>query len=265
MKGKFRQIEEQIQHFVEKQALRILGIPDVESELSQRLVQAMQDEAHVNDDGKLIAPNIYTLNIHPKYAVDMQSNQELLDKLALHLTETGRSSDVHFDATVTINIFPDEHVAPGEFEVHAMWKRPSTGLTESTRIELDDPGSQAIPANAFLIIDGADIYNLDKEVVNIGRKLDNDLVLDDPRVSRKHGQLRAIKGRYTLFDLDSSGGSFVNGERTRQAILHPGDVISLAGIPLVYGEDAVLSLEETKELQPINKEDFTKNSSPDGQ
>lgn len=262
MKGKFQQLEQQIQHFVEKQALRILGIPDVESELSQRLVQAMQAEVHTDNDGKLIAPNIFTLNINPKFATDLQTNQDLLDTLALHVAEVGKETGVNFDAAVNINIFPDENVAAGDFKVHAMWKPLSNGFTESTRIELDTD-TPSIPANAFLIIDGADVYNLEKEVVNIGRKLDNDLVLDDPRVSRKHSQLRAIKGHYTLFDLDSSGGSFVNGERTRQMVLRPGDVISLAGIPLVYGEDAVLSLEETRELQPINKEDFTKNSSSD--
>lgn len=263
MKEKFQQFEEQIQHFVEKQALRILGIPDVESELSQRLVQAMQAEVHTDESGQMIAPNIFTLNINPKFAVDMQANQELLDKLALHLIEAGKQTEVSFNAAVNIGIFPDDSISPGEFEVHAMWKLPSSGMTESTKIELEDAGTASIPANAFLIVDGADVYSLDKEVVNIGRKLDNDLVIDDPRVSRKHSQLRAIKGHYTLFDLDSSGGSFVNGERTRQAVLRPGDVISLAGIPLVYGEDAVISLEETRELQPINKEDYTKNSSPD--
>ena len=200
MKDKFRQFEEKIQRFVEKQALRALGIPGCgEMNYLQRLVQAMQDEAHVNDkQGQTDRPQHLHAEHPPQVCnVDMQSNQELLDKLAA-APDGSRSvnSIVHFDATVTINIFPDENVAPGEFEVHAMWKRPSTGSDRKHPHRTGrTPAAQAIPvSNAFLIIDGADIYNLDKEVVNIGRKLDNDLVLDDPRVSRKHGQLRAIKG-----------------------------------------------------------------------
>ncbi|MGD8457618.1 MAG: FHA domain-containing protein, partial [Anaerolineales bacterium] len=79
--------------------------------------------------------------------------------------------------------------------------------------------------------------------------LDNHLVIDDPRVSRTHGQLRAVKGRYMLFDLKSSGGTYVNGERINQVVLHPGDVISLAGVPIVYGQDAIRSISETQEYQ----------------
>jgi pSer/pThr/pTyr-binding forkhead associated (FHA) protein len=74
-------------------------------------------------------------------------------------------------------------------------------------------------------------------VINIGRRVDNDLVIDDERISRVHAQLRAIKGRYVLFDLDSRGGTFVNDQRIHQSVLYPGDVISLAGVPLVFGQE----------------------------
>jgi pSer/pThr/pTyr-binding forkhead associated (FHA) protein len=98
--------------------------------------------------------------------------------------------------------------------------------------------SESIPANAFLILDGAQVYPLTQGVVNIGRRPDNHLVFEDGRVSRVHAQLRAIKGHFVIFDLDSSGGTFVNGSRTGQATLFPGDVISLAGVNLVYGQEA---------------------------
>jgi pSer/pThr/pTyr-binding forkhead associated (FHA) protein len=94
-----------------------------------------------------------------------------------------------------------------------------------------------IPANAFLIVNGTDVYQLKQTVVNIGRHLDNDVVLDDPRVSRRHAQLRAVRGRYIIFDLDSTGGTYVNDRRVAQSVLHPQDVISLAGIPLVYAQE----------------------------
>jgi pSer/pThr/pTyr-binding forkhead associated (FHA) protein len=74
-------------------------------------------------------------------------------------------------------------------------------------------------------------------VVNIGRRPDNHIVLEDNRVSRIHAQLRAIKKRYVIFDLNSTGGTFVNNSRIGQAILAPGDVISLAGFPLLFGQE----------------------------
>ncbi|MBK6645463.1 MAG: FHA domain-containing protein [Anaerolineales bacterium] len=47
----------------------------------------------------------------------------------------------------------------------------------------------------------------------------------------------AIKGRFVVFDLNSTGGTFVNGQRTSQSVLYPGDVISLAGVALIFGQD----------------------------
>jgi pSer/pThr/pTyr-binding forkhead associated (FHA) protein len=101
----------------------------------------------------------------------------------------------------------------------------------------DPDEGNGIPENAFLIVEGVKVHPLNESVVNIGRRLENQLVIDDPRVSRNHAQLRAIKGRFVLFDLNSTGGTFVNGQRTSQTVLYPGDVISLAGVALIFGQD----------------------------
>jgi pSer/pThr/pTyr-binding forkhead associated (FHA) protein len=94
-----------------------------------------------------------------------------------------------------------------------------------------------IPLNAFFVIEGGKYYPLVKEVINIGRRLENDLVVDDPRVSRNHAQLQAIEGHYVLFDLSSTGGTFVNGNRITQTIIYPNDAISLGGAILTYYQD----------------------------
>jgi pSer/pThr/pTyr-binding forkhead associated (FHA) protein len=49
--------------------------------------------------------------------------------------------------------------------------------------------------------------------------------------------LRIVRERFVLFDLNSSGGTFVNGQRAEQSVLYPGDVISLAGVTLIFGQD----------------------------
>jgi pSer/pThr/pTyr-binding forkhead associated (FHA) protein len=94
-----------------------------------------------------------------------------------------------------------------------------------------------IPPNAFFVIDGVKFYPLVKAVINIGRRLENDLVIDDPRVSRSHAQLRAIEGHYVLFDLSSTGGTFVNGSRVSETIIYPNDAISLGGVTLNFHQD----------------------------
>jgi len=77
------------------------------------------------------------------------------------------------------------------------------------------------------------------------------LIIDDPRISRSHAQLRTINGRYTVFDLNSTGGTFVNGQRTNQSVLYPGDVISLAGVALIFGQDGPPPRPDLKETAPL--------------
>lgn len=113
---------------------------------------------------------------------------------------------------------------------------------------LPAPATQPIPVGAFLVVDGVRLFPLEQAMISIGRALDNDLILDDQRVSRYHAQLRAAAGRFMIFDLDSTGGTSLNGHPVAHHPLAPGDVISLAGVPLVYGQESVDGLDHTQEL-----------------
>ena len=97
-----------------------------------------------------------------------------------------------------------------------------------------------IPENAFLVIRGTKSVPLTLNIIKIGRHHDNTIVIDDPRISRHHVELRAINGHFDIFDLKSTGGTFVNGMRTDQAILYHGDRISLAGVELLFTQSAPL-------------------------
>ena len=116
---------------------------------------------------------------------------------------------------------------------------------------ISDGESGPIPEDAYVVIDGVKVIPLTQAVVSIGRRVENTIVLDDPRISRNHLQLRAIKGRYVLYDMDSSGGTFVNGVRVSQSLLYPGDVISLAGVNLVYGQKNPPPRPDLKETAPL--------------
>jgi len=83
------------------------------------------------------------------------------------------------------------------------------------------------------------------------RREDNQIVIDDPRVSRTHAQLRAVRGQYVLFDLSFYRWNYINGTRISQQGLKPGDVISLAGVPLIYGEEPTYYEEANPAKQPL--------------
>ena len=75
-------------------------------------------------------------------------------------------------------------------------------------------------------------------MINIGRSLENHLVIDDPSVSRAHAQLIAIKNHFMVFDQNSTGGTFVNGKRISRTVLNSGDIVSLAAVSMLYVEDS---------------------------
>jgi pSer/pThr/pTyr-binding forkhead associated (FHA) protein len=89
---------------------------------------------------------------------------------------------------------------------------------------------------SFLIVDGSRVVPIDKPVINIGRKADNHIVIDNEHISRYHAQIRRIKDRFVILDLNSTVGTSVNGERIEQVFLNPGDVISLGGVPVIFGQ-----------------------------
>jgi pSer/pThr/pTyr-binding forkhead associated (FHA) protein len=89
----------------------------------------------------------------------------------------------------------------------------------------------------YLILEDESLFELISPVTNIGRNSTNHLILNDLRVSRTHAQIRSVGDDYIIFDIGSSGGTYINGERISQRKLKPGDVISLAGIKLIFSEE----------------------------
>jgi hypothetical protein len=81
------------------------------------------------------------------------------------------------------------------------------------------------------------VYELDKDVMTIGRDINNDITINDPEISRRHCRFTRGGGGYTLEDLVSTNGTFVNNQRLSGARpLSSGDIISL-------GETVVLAYE----------------------
>ena len=69
---------------------------------------------------------------------------------------------------------------------------------------------------------------LTQRLTLIGRELDNDIVLDDERISRRHAELRWERGRVELADYGSMNGTLVNQQAARGRVpLRDGDVIAL--------------------------------------
>lgn len=103
-------------------------------------------------------------------------------------------------------------------------------------IKMDSPLEAIKATDAFLILQGREHIPLDRPVIRIGRRMDNDIILDMPSISRRHALIRWRQRYFVLYDVSSHGRTIVNGSRVREHILRPGDVIALSDVLMVYGE-----------------------------
>jgi len=78
----------------------------------------------------------------------------------------------------------------------------------------------------------------DKDSLTVGRKPDNDIVIDNPAISGHHCRISVQGGTYFVEDLESTNGTFVNEKRVKKSGLHGNDVVGLAKHALVFIEDA---------------------------
>lgn len=71
-------------------------------------------------------------------------------------------------------------------------------------------------------------FALEKEELFLGRDVNNDIVINDPEVSRRHARLSRQGEDYIYEDLGSTNGSFILGQRvTSPTFLSTGTVITI--------------------------------------
>jgi serine phosphatase RsbU (regulator of sigma subunit) len=97
-----------------------------------------------------------------------------------------------------------------------------------------EPGTGAFPT--LLVVQGNDTRTilLDHSPFTVGRKVDKDLVIADPRASRDHAVILSESGEFTVVDQGSKHGTYVNGERVQRVKLKPNDRIEFGARDAVY-------------------------------
>ncbi|MBN1145831.1 MAG: FHA domain-containing protein [Anaerolineales bacterium] len=82
------------------------------------------------------------------------------------------------------------------------------------------------------------VYELTQGELTIGRDISNNIVINDPEVSRRHARLTAQAGAYVIEDLGSTNGTFVDGQR----LIGPHTLRS--GETIMFGEKVSLKYEQ---------------------
>ncbi len=222
---------------------------DALADVGRRLAREIARGARNDDRGRTFSPDQFTLTFHPGqialFASQLPQAQAILaDGLADILAQHGMTL-IH---PPHVTLASDPTLASREIRAISWHSRDP--LTFSALMETPSEPTDEPPPGAFLVVDGKRHFPLGAPVIGIGRRLDNQLVLDDPHVSRTHAQLRSQRGKFVLVDLNSTGGTRVNGNVIRQHTLKPGDVISISGVELIYGQDPSGPPESTPPYAP---------------
>jgi len=230
-------VESLIRRVVEEPFTWLAGNPLDPFRLATHLVRYYEDGPADSPP-----PNHFTIHIDPAdYATLDGRTAELADleaQVGEYVRLLAERRGIHLTETVSVTFAAD----PGEQpqRAHIVPGRIAEPIEEGTEVFAMDAGDAVMEAiqtvDAFLIVQGRQHIALDRPVTRIGRRMDNDIVIDAPSISRQHAQIRWRQRYFVLYDVSRHGQTAVNGRPAREHILRSGDVIALSDVMLVYGE-----------------------------
>lgn len=231
---------------------RLAGAHLSAADLARQFAEEVRATSRTDPQGKRYAPDQYTLSLSSKDVMHAEKSMSAVqEELSAALSDALHACDFALQRAPHVTIATDPTLPERTLRLITWHSRDPLQLTEN--ITPEPTGQEKVPSGAFLVVEGRRHFPLKKAVIAIGRSPDNDLLLGDPHVSRRHAQLRVRDGRFVVFDLDSTAGTRVNGQLIREKMLEPGDVIALANVDLIYGEDLAGPPEFTPPYKPPSK------------
>jgi len=241
-------VEAFVSRVIEGWSARLFGAKLQPVQIAKRVIRAM--EAHQTISlSKTFVPNSYVVSLGPTdYAQFEQYRRSLERDLAEAILGAARERSYTLLAYPSVEIERDDDLPPGDIRV-------SCAMVDASgeEVEPDAKTLGAVESGHTMVLDREKLLkerprapkaslqqreappvSLGPDPVLIGRDPQNDLVLDDRRVSRKHAEVRLRLGRYTLYDLQSTNGTYVNGRRVAERVLDDGDKISIGGLEIVF-------------------------------
>jgi len=246
--GILQRVESFLERFLEAPAGR-LGASIQPVSLAKRIERAMDTNKTYGDAG-VIVPNHYDLHLHPAdYAAFASYRSSLEDDLAHGVLSRARHERYSLVARPRVRIVSDDGTRRGEIRVAAnvaddRGERVDEAMpmpASSDTMVFERPGGADAPDSArraYLLVSTRGSrpvqFDLGGHLIGIGRASDNDVIVDDPMVSRHHCQLRLQHGAYSFADLGSRNGSTVNGQPVSQVALGPGDLIRIGDTEIEF-------------------------------
>ncbi|MBE2201455.1 MAG: DUF3662 domain-containing protein [Anaerolinea sp.] len=234
MKKHITRFETLARRLIEGSFTRLFSEQLETAEVAARLARAIEEH---KIDGR--APDTYHIYLFPAdHEAILQGSPRLAQELAAYARQLAQQAGLQLAEYPLVQVTADAALARRQVRVTAAH---TTVIDESTQIYTQEPlvdKAQAalLQLDAFLIVDGKKHIPLARPITSLGRRTDNDIVLDSAAVSRLHAQIRWRYGRFILYDLANKGSTLVNSAPVTECALQAGDVIALSDVLLIYGE-----------------------------
>jgi len=214
------------------------------AEIAKRLAREMRDRRRVSVN-KIYVPNEYTVYLNPSDYDNIASIATMLSKeLQDYVKQKAGEKKYTLAGPPVVDFAREEVRETGIMRIESGFSEAlpkdeppevEGGALEHTqlfRLAKDVAVVDKAPAvyARFQVEAGPDkgrIINLGTFSQVIGRHSGCDIVLNDSSISRRHALLEWKQGRFTITDLGSTNGTWVNGFRIVAIVLEPGDEVAL--------------------------------------
>ena len=131
---------------------------------------------------------------------------------------------------------------PGETTATITFGAPAKEAEHREERSLNDADASAVdalPARSALLVvqrgpSAGSRFLLDTDIVTAGRHPDSEIFLDDVTVSRRHAEFRRSGNAFTVSDVGSLNGTYVNRDRIDEVALQGGDEVQIGKYRLVF-------------------------------
>ena len=238
--------EDFVEQLLEGNLIRRLSGAIQPIELAKKLARDMEANRSIALD-RVVVHNHFEIHLNPIDFQEYAGQQAGVEReLTSYLVETARERRFSTAGPIRVRLLLDAETPAHQVRIASRAQERldeaaaalASGFTQRLTLPNLPAPANAPPALsgtlAFLGGEGtAGPIRVDHLPFTLGRGLENDLVIEDRRVSRYHAQIRDVQGRLSVIDLESTNGTFVNGERVHECVLRDGDRLSLGGLEAV--------------------------------
>jgi hypothetical protein len=191
---------------------------------------------------RVIVPNVYRAYLNPQdLAAFGPIRAEMEREMATYLADLAQERGFTMLEHPKVELNADAGVPRHGIQVVAetVSAGPPADVGGHTQIFQPPSASPASQSRTRMLLatpGGTHVIPLESTQLTIGRGLNNDIILEDTRVSRHHAQLRYRARRFWIADVGSTNGTYVNGEQVAEQALRDGDVVSLGGLEMTFKE-----------------------------